>query len=251
MAHNFSGRAPAYRRVTVLCVVAFPFLLSVLPGCREQIPSGPAGETETLTFTLPLGGYYTYDNWKLYANGSRIPTSLFRTSWKVVDTGTVYIGYADVTVVVESTFAKDIHGIDSLGRLEQRFFRTSRNGEVFEFGFVARLLEQRDTVLISPRWDKLFAPQAGANVPWIVETNDSATIGVIYGTLLPGLETVETSINGVPSGVLAYHVEITGRNLVIDIWVSDSPSAILRVWDQSDVLYNRVFQELRVLHTNR
>lgn len=198
---------------------------------------------------LPLNSYFSYDNWKLYPNGSRILTSQFRNSWRVTDTGALALGYSDVAIVVDSTFLKGRSGADTLVHTEQRYFRTSSNGDVFEYGFIARLVGLRDSVLVIPKWDRLFSPSAGANTFWVVETNDSATTGTIYGTYLPILETVEASINGVSNGVLSYHVEITGRNLAVHIWVSNSPSAFLRLWDQSEVLYNRGFQELRVMRT--
>jgi hypothetical protein len=199
---------------------------------------------------FPLNSYYSFDNWKLSPGGNRISASKFRTSWTVVDTGAVAIGFPGVAIVIDSTFARNVHGADSLAQTMYRYFRTTSNGDVFEFGFIARLFEQRDTVQVRPKWDKLFSPLTGANTSWIVEANDSATIETIYARYLPALETVETSVNGVSTGVLACHVEITGMNLVVGIWISDSPTAILRVWDTSDVLYNRIFQELKVIRTS-
>jgi hypothetical protein len=120
---------------------------------------------------------------------------------------------------------------------------------MLEFGFIARLFEQRDTIAVNPKWDKLLSPSTEANVFWTVETNDSSTVGTVNARFLPDLETVRDSINGVALGVLAYHVEIIAGNLALGLWVGGSPPAFLRLWDQSDVLYNRVFQELRFRRT--
>ena len=206
--------------------VTLPFLLILLVGCREQISSPPAPEPVNLQFMLPLNSYFSFDNWKLSPSGSRISASRFRTSWTVVDTGAVAIGFPGVAIVIDSTFSRDVRGADSLVQTFYRYFRISPNGDVFEFGFIARLFEQRDTINVNPKWDNLLSPSAQTNTYWIVETNDS--------------------INGVSLGVLAYHVEITGRNLTLGLWVGGSPPTFLRLWDQSDVLYNRVFQELRM-----
>jgi hypothetical protein len=198
---------------------------------------------------FPLNSYYVFDNWKLSPGGSRIPSSKFRTSWTVVDTGAVVLGFPSVAIVIDSTFAVDGRGADSLVQTVYRYFRTAVNGDMLEFGFIARLFEQRDTIAVNPKWDKLLSPSTEANVFWTVETNDSSTVGTVNARFLPDLETVRDSINGVVLGVLAYHVEIIAGNLALGLWVGGSPPAFLRLWDQSDVLYNRVFQELRFRRT--
>lgn len=234
------------RRVVVLATL--PLLSSLLPGCREQL-SSPVSEPVNIQFMLRVNDYFNYDNWQLDLYGSRIPSSKFRSSWTVTDTSAVVYGHPSVAIVGDSIFAKDVRGVDSLVRVDYRYFRTSPNGDVFEFGFVARLLEQRDTVQVSATWDKLLSPSA-ANASWLVEANDS-TVGTVYGSFLPALELVGTTINGVPSGVLAYHVGITGRNLTLGLWVSGSPSAFLRFRDDSDVEGVRIFQELATLRSTQ
>jgi hypothetical protein len=227
-------------------VVTLPFLLILLVGCREQIYSPPTLEPVNLQFMFPLNSYCSFDNWKLSPSGSRLSASRFRTSWTVVDTGAVAVGFPSVAIVIDSTFARDVGGADSLVQTLYRYFRTASNGDVFEFGFIARLFEQRDTIDVNPNWDKFLSPSTEANTFWTVGTNDSSTVGTVYARFLPGLETVRDSINGVSMGVLAYHVEITGRNLTLGLWVGGSPPAFLRLWDQSEVPYNRIFQELRM-----
>jgi hypothetical protein len=151
-----------------------------------------------------------------------------------------------VTIVVDSAFAAGTAGTDSLKGTELRYFHTSANGDVFEFGLIARLRRQRDTIQIDPVWDRILSPSSGTGVFWTVETQDSPAAGSVYGMFYPQLETVKDSINGVSMGVLAYHVEFTGVNLTLGIWVGGTPPAFLRTWDQSDIPFNRVFQELRV-----
>ena len=248
MKHRIRGRMLAHPWA-LACTVSFPFLLSLLYGCREQIPSAPAPPTITLQFALPLNSYYSYDNWKLSPEGSRILESRFRTSWRVVEINAIAMGYSGVTDVIDSTFAGSVSGTDSLVQVGHRYFRTAANGDVFEYGFIARFLQLRDTLQVSPQWDKLLSPSTGFNVLWTVETSDPPSVGVVEGRFLPQLETVEDSINGAAIGVLAYHVEITSVDLTLGIWVGGSPPAFLREWDQSDVPFNRIFQELRVRRT--
>lgn len=227
--------------------LALPLLFLSLPGCREQLPTGPSPVPTYLQFTLPLNSYYTYDNWKFDSYGFPVSSSEFRNSWTVVDTGAVSLGYPGVTVVVDSIFTRDPGGGDSLERVEQRYFR-SENGDVLEYGFIARLLQQRDSVLIPPQWDKLFSSTAGANSSWMVEGNDSLLDGV-YATFYPSRELLGATVNGIPTGILAYHVEITGGNLDIHFWISDSPSCVLRIEDDSNVAASRRYQRLILLRT--
>lgn len=240
------GRVPLCHSVSMVWVATLPFLLMLLAGCREQPSSPQVAEPVNLQFMFPLNSYYSFDNWKLRASGSRIPESKFRTSLTVIDTGAVVLGFPDVAIVVDSTFASDVRGADSLVQTMYRYFRTAPNGDVFEFGFISRLYEERDTIEVNPKWDKLLSPSTEATTFWTVGTNDSSTVGTVYARFLPGLETVRDSINGVSLGVLAYHVEFTGRNLTLGLWAGGSPPAFLRLWDQSEVPFNRVFQELRM-----
>jgi hypothetical protein len=120
---------------------------------------------------------------------------------------------------------------------------------VFEYGFIERLLAQRDSIVLDAEWDKLFSPSGGANTLWTVETNDSLSDGV-YGSFYSSRELIGTTINGVQTGVLAYHVEITGQSIDIHLWISDSPSCILIVEDDSDVYVNRMYRKLLLLRTS-
>ena len=248
MKRGFGGRIPA-RPWTSVCTLSFPFLFSLLYGCREQIPSTPATETVNLQLHLSLNSYYGYDNWILYPDGSFIPGSKYHTSWRAVDTASVEFGYAGVTDVLDSTFASNASGTDSLAGVRHRYFRTAPNGDFFEYGFIAQLLYARDSLELDPQWDRLLSPSAGLEVYWTVESSNSPAVGTIEGRFLPQPETVEDSINGVAMGVLAYHVEITGVDLTLGIWVGGSPPAFLRISDLSDVPFNRLFQELRVRRT--
>ena len=248
MKRSSGGRILAHHQAMAFAV-SFPLFLTVLFGCREQIPTAPAPQAVNLQFKLPLNSYYTFDNWFLYPDGSHIPGSEYRTSWKVADTAAVAIGYPGVTDVVESTFAASASGSDSLVGIGHRYFRTDSKGDVFEYDLIARLFQSRDSIQADPQWDRILSPSAGVNVFWTVETSDSPAVGTIEGRFLPQPETLEDSLNGIAKGVLAYHTELSGVNLTLGIWVGGSPPAILRTWDQSDVLFNRIYQELRARRT--
>lgn len=227
--------------------LTLPFLLFSLSGCRELIPPSAQPVPMNLQFKLPLNGYYSFENQEFDYYGFPVPSSEFRDSWMIVDTNAISLGHPGVTVAIDSIFKRDSLGSDSLARTEYRYFR-SENGDVFEYGFIARLLAQRDSITIAPEWDRVFSSSGGANALWTVETNDSLPEGV-YGSFYSSREVIGTTINGVQTGVLAYHVEITGPDLDIHLWISDSPSCILVVEDDSNVYVNRMYQKLLLLRT--
>jgi hypothetical protein len=157
----------------------------------------------------------------------------------------VVFGFSGVTIVAESTFARDEGAEDSLVDLNYRYFRTSEEGDLFEFGFVAGLVARHDTLLTPATWDRIFSPQAFSS-SWQVREPDT-TVGTVSGIILPALELVGTVIDGTPSAVPAYHVQITGRTLGLDLWLSASPSAFLRFRDGAEV--GGSFQELMLMRS--
>lgn len=228
-------------------VLALPLLFIAIPGCREIIPDSTQPSPMNLQFRLPLNSYYSFDNLQFNFYGIPVPFSEFRNSWTVVDTNATVLGFQGVTIAVDSIFTRSSSGRDSLVLIEHRYFRTE-NGNVLEYGFIARLLGQRDSIVLDPEWNKIFSPSGGANTLWTVETNDSLPGGV-YGFFYSSRELLGTTINGVQTGVLAYHVEITGPSLDLHLWISDSPSCILIVEDDSDVYVNRMYRKLLLLRT--
>jgi hypothetical protein len=221
-------------------------LLSCFVGCRADIPQEPVGTVGT-PFTLPLHAYYNFNNWVLDYYGNYIPSSLFRSSWVVVDTATVWAGYSGVTVVVESTFAS---GSGSLTASRPRYFRSSAVGDVFEWGFISHLVAERDTVITNAMWDKILSPSVDPNVSWLVESNDSVWVGSVYASFQPSQDLVSTIVNGVSTGVPAFQVSVTGRNLDLRLWISTSPSGVLRFVDDSYVDGVRILRELYEVNTS-
>ena len=228
-------------------VVALPLFCLAISGCRERIPSGPEIGLENPRFALPLNSYHRFDNWKLDLDGFRIPASKFHSAWRITDTSATIAGFSHNVIVSDSTFAKDTRGGDSLVNVRNRYFRTSSEGDVFELGFVAHLIEEHDTVAVEEKWDKIFSPSTTGNASWIVEPGDSSNVGNVYAVRAPSQELVGTMINGVPTGVLAWRVEVTGNDLVLQLWVSSSPSALLRFLDDSPGQGVRIYQELTTL----
>ena len=217
-----------------------------LVGCRADIPQEVGGYSIS-RFVLPLDAHFDFNNWVLDYYGNYIPSTLFRTSWLVVDTSAVWAGYSHVTVVVESTYSSPGN---SLADTRARYFRTSSIGDVYEWGFISHLLAERDTVVVSSMWDKIFSPATTAGVTWLVESNDSASVGNVYASIQPSQELVSTVVNGVSIGIPAFRVDLTGTNLDLRLWFSTSPSALLRSIDNSYVDGVRILQELRSLNTS-
>jgi hypothetical protein len=224
-------------------IVRFCILYSVISaGCREDLHT-EEGRGSPPRPTLRLRDYYGFTNWIRDPDGRRIPESRFRNSWFVVDTAGSFGGFTDVRRVVDSTFAVDQLGRDSLAGTRFRYFRTDSAGAFLEFGYLARLLHQRDTVSIPATWDTLFASSSS----WVVQRSDS--LGVFSGTLQPQRDLAETDLNGMRTILATSVVIVNGPNVSLQFWVSDTPAAILRFRDVSPVPFNRLFSELSVLRT--
>jgi hypothetical protein len=216
--------------------------------CRDDVPSTPVIPPVVIQVALPYRSYCIFDNWKYSPGGTRIPSSQFRSTWRVNDTAATAFGFTDVIVVADSLFAPVAQDPDSLVSTTNRYFRLTSDGGLIEYGFLARLLALRDSIATSPSWDTLLLPSRRGGSSWTITSPDSSSPGPYTGRCFPDLETVFDSVNGVGAAVPAYHVELIGANLTVGLWFGGSPGSVLRVWDQSDVLYNRTFQEVRARH---
>jgi|WetSurMetagenome_2_1015567.scaffolds.fasta_scaffold191624_1 hypothetical protein len=234
------------RVTSILRWLALPIFLCCVNSCRENAPSSPVVPPPAIRVAFPHLSYSAFDNWKYSPRGIRIPSSQFRTAWRVQDTAATAFGYSDVIVVVDSTLGSVSENPDSLATLTTRYFRLTEDGGVAEYGFLARLLALRDSISTVPSWDTLLLPSRQGGSSWIIASPDSTVSQPYAGRCLPDLETVYDNVNGNAEAVPAYHVEVTGEHLILELWFGGTPGSILRVWDQSDVLYNRTFQEVRL-----
>lgn len=244
------GRELLRRAILLSPVGALPFLLFAgLLGCRESsFTVAPPGQTPT-QFVFSPGDHAEYDNWKLDDYGYRITSSRFRSSWTVVDTAQRRFGFFPVVAIVDSEFAPSTGGSDSLVRVDTLIFYISPGGSIYQYGFLAALMKRREGFRLTPAWDQLAAFAAGGSGDFVVGYADSAKTRTVYGHISGQREFVPVVVNGVQTLILAYKIEAGALNLDLTIWVSDAPSAVLRVRDESNDVAPGTMKEITFLRT--
>ena len=234
MAKSPSGRVPSRHPKGLSLGVTLPFLLLLLLlGCREDTSSVTSSSAIPVQFTLSRGDYFRYNNWKLDEYGFRIISSRFGDSWIVADTGRSHNGRYPVAFVTDSVFATTSGGADSLTRVDTLYLHISSQGDIEQFGFLKSLLERRQGVAIQPTWDRIAAFSMGTSQRWIVGYADTAMAEPVYGLIENQREFVAVEVNGTQTLLLAYRVNIDSPDLEVTIWITDAPSALLRLRDES------------------
>ena len=227
------------------------FCLCVL-SCREKLPVNDSGSSLQFLFRFKPGDYFSFDNWKLDIYRQRIPNSYFRNSWTVADTGRAMRGWTRVAIVIDSTF-------DATNRLVRRdslLFRSGDDGDVYQWGFLKALIAERETLNLAPQWDRIAAFSQPLGSTWVIARIDTSIGGrtneTVYGRILTAREYVgPLTINGEERAILSYIIEITKPRLDYTFWLTDSPSAVAKVLDDSETLQNSTLRELKLIRTRQ
>lgn len=239
--------------LSALCREALLLLLTfVALTCREGIPLGGAGNLSKPTFGFTPGAYYSFDNWQLNPYGIRIPSSYYRNSWTVADTGVSLYDARGVVVIVDSTF--DSTGTTSM--VDSLFFRVDEHGDLFQFGFLASLIAERESLTITPKWDRIAAFSVPNGTSWVVARLDTSTgLGseqVVVGNVSPTKQYVgPVFVNDEERAVLSYRIEITKPHLDYIFWLSEAPPSLPRVIDDSDIIPRTTLKELKSYRSPR
>ncbi|MBX2993145.1 MAG: hypothetical protein KF749_18485 [Bacteroidetes bacterium] len=228
------------------------FILLLLVGtlsCREELPV-TGSNTTPFSFRLTPGMWFSFDNWKLDNFGQRIARSYFRNTWTVADTGRALNGRMAVTVVIDSTF--DTTGV--FARRDSLLYSTDPNGDVYQWGFLHSLIAERETLQLTPQWDRIAAFSQPLGSSWVIATLDTSIgapqtenvrgrIGTSSGYVGPIL------IDGEERTILSYRVEITKPRMYYSFWITDTPASVARALDDSDVLRNAELRELKAIRS--
>jgi hypothetical protein len=226
---------------------ALAALLILSSSCRETIPVDQQLSSGQVLFRFSPGDYYSFDNWNLDIYGRKIPASYFRSSWTVADTGQTLRGWTRVSVVLDSTF----DGNNVFVRRDSLLFRHD-NGDLYQYGFIRSLIAARETLTLVPRWDRIAAFSQPLGTSWEVGRIDSSVgprpTEYILGRIQPTREYVGPFIiNGQERAMPSYRVQITESRLDYTFWITESPTTIARVFDNSNAIPNATLRELRVV----
>lgn len=241
-----SGRAGRFLQQAGYGLALLLFCMMGIFACREHLPVAGSDSTASVAFKFTPGDYFSYENWKLDFYGSKISGSHFRNSWTVADTGQSLRGWNRVAVIIDSTF-------DTSNRLVSRdtlLFRFDERN-VYQWGFLHRLIAERETLNLAPQWDRIAAFSQPLGSSWAIARLDTSigapSLQTVYGRISNDQTYVgPITINGVLRAVLSYRIEITKPRLDYSFWLTSSPTMIAGVVDESEALANSTLRELRV-----
>jgi len=217
--------------------------MACVAGCRSTDQVIPPSVPSALNLSFKPGDYFAYTTWDLDEFGETIDGTHSKTSWTVADTGRLVRGFTGVTVVIDSVFRRSIRDVDSLAHVDSLFLRVAPNGDVFQYGLLATLLEKREKIAL-PQWDGIAAFSLRSGSSWVIGAGDSAANTVVYGRIVTDQEYVGTIVNGTQRVLLAYRIEITKPDLQFVIWMTDLPFGFLRLRDESTEVANGTLQDL-------
>jgi hypothetical protein len=229
-------------RLALLIISALAFL-----SCRETLsPTEEMPAQVRLRFSP--GDSFVYDNWKVVLGGRDL-SSRFTNTWTVTDTGLVLRSMAHVTVIIDSTFGENERFI----RRDSILLSTYDNGDVYQYGFLSGLIAERETLNITPQWEKIAALSQPLGSSWTIARLDTS-VGVpraeiVVGVLGTTKPYVGVTVNGVVRGLFAYDIDISKPRLLYNLLIVDSPSVIVQTYDQPDVLPYDILRQLRSMRT--
>ena len=243
------GRAFHLHQMMVGALLVVSCLCSI--SCREKLPVNVQSTPSNSFFQLVPGEYFGFDNWRLDFYGVKIPSSYFRSSWTVVDTGKAIRGWTRVTIVADSTFDTTSHFVN----LDSLLFRVGDDGDIYQYGFLKSLIAVRETLNIAPQWDRIVAFSQPIGNSWVIMRIDSSMGGTsnetVNGRISQNREYVgPVTINGEDRAVLSYRIEITEPRLDYTFWLTDAPTSVARVFDNSEILSNATLKELKTIKTS-
>jgi hypothetical protein len=209
-----------------------------LAGCREENPTGGDDRGDTFAVRMVPGTVMTFDHWLLDRFGSRIPGSQTTRTWRVVADSIDAFGFGDVVVVVDSM---------GVGHTDSLLFRFSPPGDVYAHGYLARLIERREGRIIPAGWDRVAAFSLQPPVSWSVGFVDSSRTLTATGETSGEVLFFEVLVDGVRSAIPARQADISKSNLLATLWMTATPSVVVRLREEQLITSEQVGGELSEL----
>lgn len=219
-----SGRRARQNQETrkVLYVLLLLILSIVAAGCRDGENLTAPIQPLPYTLNLPVGVQFAYSTWTLDQSYPQLPPVKRTSRWQILSTQQEYRGMGGVTVIADSTGS----GKDTL------YVAASPAGDIYIFGYLARLQRRRLGYNLVPRWDLVAAFSGGTSGSWTVGPADSLAQDMVYGSFAGASDYFSTSVDGVTEVFPTYRVDLTGSSLLCSLWFSNSPNAIVRLLDE-------------------
>jgi len=228
--HSCITRADTQRPVPGACVSALVVLLLLATGgCRNS--AADAGSDSTPgppRIVLSVGDSLTFDSWALDEFGDRIFSTFTKTVWRVIAVGGTYAGAAGVTTIVE----RAAPGSPPVPN-DTLYFQLQANGDIAQYGFVARIVKLRGGRTLVATWDRIAAFSLPGGSSWTVGAKDSAGTDFIYGRVVDGTEYFSANVNGVETLFRGNSVTMVGTDYQYMLSISAAPPCFTRLHEES------------------
>lgn len=208
----------------VLAVVLLLVFSTLAGGCRDGETATTPSQPIPFELNFPVGARFTYSTWTLDERYPQAPSGKGSAYWTVLQTQEQYQGMSNVTVIADSASA----GTDTL------YLAMSSSGDLYFYGYLARLARRRNGTEIAPRWDLVAAFSKGTLGSWSVGPVDSLGEDIVRGSNVGASDYYSASVDGVTEVFPTYRVDLTGSTLLCSLWFSSSPSTIVRLLDEPD-----------------
>ncbi len=210
----------------MLCALVLLLVLPVLlVSCREDTPVTPAGGGVQLHLGMSTGDTYRFDRWLMDQYVYVVPNSKMAERWAVVQTGVAAFAESTVTVIDDSL---------GNGTSATLYLLVAPTGELYEYGFLDRVVRQMGIGKAPLHWDLLAPSELLTGQSWMVGVADSASQDTVYGSFTSVPEYFSLQLNGVPSVIPAYRIDLTGQRVQYSFWITDAPTCITAFQEQSN-----------------
>jgi len=217
------------------CAGALLFVfLAQVAGCREDGTGPPSPSPQAvggLVFTE--GDTLIFDAYGLDPYGYAIAASHTTPLWRIYDVGGTFAGAGNVTSVADYPDPGTSPALSDTLR-----FRFLPSGDIYQYGFIAGVVERREGVHLVPAWDRIAALSLPSNTMWAVGTVDTLGTDTLRGTVTGDQGYFIAVLNGVRTAFHGYGVSLSSIDIAYSIVVSDVPPAVLLVREESSQLSN-------------
>lgn len=198
-------------------------LLSLPLACREGAEPAGSGTPVPLQLTFTPGDTFLYDAWVIDKYGYQLPFTRTRALWRVITVQNGIGGFSSVTTILDSASLLR----DSALVLDTLSLAVGQNGDVYRYGFLARMARIRKQPPPPCLWDRIAALSIGSGTSWLVGYLDAGGKEPVYGRVSGAPELFSVQVNGVQTVYAGIRVDLSGPTFNYSYWLADAPTSFL------------------------
>jgi hypothetical protein len=198
-------------------------LLSLPLACREDAEPAGSGTPVTLQLKFSPGDTFLYDAWVIDEYGYQLPSTRTRALWRVLNVNDGSSGFRWVITILDSASILR----DGAVVLDTVSLAVGQGGDVYRYGFLARMAQIRNTPQPPRLWDRIAALSMGSGESWLVGYLDAGGKEPVYGRVSGAPELFSVRVNGVQTVYSGIRVDLGGPTFNYSYWLSDAPTSFL------------------------